>query len=263
METDQVRMWRPPDEDRVVLMAGQTTQYAIEPRGEYVFGIVADQPMRSRRGRERRLVHPGQLVAWDPSGAHAGSAVNERPWTARLMVVEVGDLTALAGDHEISRLVDIAFPNPVISDAELVGSFLRLHLALETPTTRLERDQRLAEWLRAVTQHAAAVRPPRQPLRDRDDKALRAACDYLAEQPERNISLDELANVAGISKFRLIRLFRERTGRARKQGRSPRPESRGRTMTLESRVVVTSVFVAPIQSRAACTLSHARRRRCR
>ena len=59
-------MWRPPDEDRVLLMAGQTTQYAIEPRGEYVFGIVTGRAMRSRRGAERRLVRPGQLVAWDP-----------------------------------------------------------------------------------------------------------------------------------------------------------------------------------------------------
>jgi AraC-like DNA-binding protein len=212
METERVRMWRSPDEDRVLLMAGQTTQYAIEPRGEYVFGIVAGQPMRSRRGRERRLIQPGQLVAWDPSGAHAGSAVNQRPWTARLMVLEIADLNALADDDEIGLPVDIAFPDPVISDAELVSSFLRLHLALETPTTRLERDQRLVEWLRAVIQRAPAVRPPRRPHSDRDDKALRSACDYLAEQPERNISLDELANAAGISKFRLIRLFRERTG---------------------------------------------------
>jgi hypothetical protein len=66
MGTEQVRMWRNPDEDRILLMAGHTTGYAVEPRGEYIFGIVAGEPMRSRRGRERRLVLPGQLVAWDP-----------------------------------------------------------------------------------------------------------------------------------------------------------------------------------------------------
>src|SRR6266568_8119562 len=45
-----------------------------------------------------------------------------------------------------------------------------------------------------------------------DDKALRLAQDYLADRPERNISLDELAIAAGIGKFRLIRLIRQRTG---------------------------------------------------
>lgn len=212
MATEQVQMWRPADEDRVLLMAGQTTHYVIEPRGEYVFGVVTRQPMRSRRGRERRIVLPGQLVAWDPSSAHAGAAVDAQPWTARLMVVEVAGLSALAGDDDISVLADVAFPEPVISDPRLVGDFLALHTALETPATRLERDERLAEWLRALIERSPAARPQRSPLSLRDEKALRLARDYLADWPVRNISLDELATAAGIGKFRLIRLFRQRTG---------------------------------------------------
>ena len=109
-------MWRPADQGRILLMAGQTTAYAMEPRGEYVFGLVAGQPMRSRRGHERRLVQPGQLVAWDPSGAHAGSAVDGRPWTSRLIVVEIADLAALAGDEEVQLVDGVAFPEPVVSD---------------------------------------------------------------------------------------------------------------------------------------------------
>jgi AraC-like DNA-binding protein len=212
MATEQVRMWRPADEDRVLLIAGQTSHYAIEPRGEYVFGVVTGQPMRSRRGRERRIVQPGQLVAWDPSSAHAGTAVDARPWTARLMVVEVAGLAQIAGDDDVSVLADVAFPEPVIPDPGLAGDFLALHAALETPATRLERDERLAEWLRALIERSPAARPQRSPLSPRDDKALRLAQDYLADQPERNISLDDLATAAGIGKFRLIRLIRERTG---------------------------------------------------
>lgn len=41
MRADQVRVWRAAEASAVLLMAGQTTHYAIEPRGEYVFGIVA------------------------------------------------------------------------------------------------------------------------------------------------------------------------------------------------------------------------------
>jgi AraC-like DNA-binding protein len=193
-------------------MAGRTTSYTMEPRGEYVFGIVAGQPMRSRRARERRLVLPGQLVAWDPSDTHAGTAVGDQPWTSRLMVVEVADLDALANDEESDRLIDVAFPEPVLSDAELANDFLRLHIALEHSATRLERDERLAEWLRALIERSSAVRPARSPLSPRDDRALRLACEYLGDRPERNVGLDELAAAAGIGKFRLIRIFRDRTG---------------------------------------------------
>jgi AraC-like DNA-binding protein len=212
MPTEQVRMWRPAGERRVLLMAGQTTEYALEPRGEYVFGVVSARPTRSRRGHEHRLVLPGQLVAWDPSHGHAGTALDDQPWSARLMILEVADLAALAGDHELGDLTDVAFPEPVISDAGLAGEFLRLHTALVTPTTRLERDQRLAEWLHRLIVRAGATRPPRAPLSPHDEKGLRAALEYLGDQPERNIGLDELAAAAGLGKFRLLRIVRERTG---------------------------------------------------
>lgn len=205
-------MWRPADEARVLLMAGQTTQYAMEPRGEYVFGVISGRAMRSRRGRERRLVRPGQLLAWDPSGAHAGAAVDAKPWSARLMIVEVADLSALARDPEADPLSDVAFPEPILSDSGLATAFLRLHIALETPGTRLERDEQLAGWLRVLIERSPAGRSHRPVLHARDDRAFRLACEYLGDQPERNIGLDELAAAANIGKFRLIRLFRERTG---------------------------------------------------
>jgi AraC-like DNA-binding protein len=205
-------MWRPADAQHVLLMAGQTNHYSIEPRGEYVFGVIAEQPMRTRRGRETHHVRPGDLVAWDPSARHSGAAVENRRWTARLMLVEAGDLTALTTDTETDPLADVEFPEPVISDHELAARFIRLHIALEAPSTRLERDERLTEWLHSLIERTTPIRRPRPTFTPRDDRALRLACDYLADHPERNVTLDELAAAASIGKFRLVRLFRERTG---------------------------------------------------
>jgi len=126
-----------------------------------------------------------------------------------------------ASEQESARLpADIAFPEPALSDRELGRDFLQLHRALEAPTTTLEHEQRPAEWLRALIERTSAVRLLRSPLNPHDDRALRWAYDYLADQPERNAGLDELA-AAGIGKFRLIRLFRGRTGLAPTRCRSP------------------------------------------
>lgn len=205
-------MWRPADEDRVLLMAGQTIDYAVEPRGEYVFGVVANQPMRARRGLQRRLVRPGHVVAWDPSGPHGGTAISGRPWTSRLMVIDAVDLAALASDDDTGDQAAIEFAEPVVSDPQLVREFLRLHFALEEPTTRLERDERLTQWLRMLIDRCSTRRQFPPTRRPGDDRAVRLACDYLAEHLERNVGLDELSAAAGIGKFRLIRLVRERTG---------------------------------------------------
>jgi hypothetical protein len=101
--------------------------------------------MLARRGRRRRLVEPGRLVAWDPADSHAGVAVDGRPWTARLIVVEVADLHSLADDPDDDILADVVFPDPVLLDPALASSFVGLHRSLQAPTTtRLERDEKLA-----------------------------------------------------------------------------------------------------------------------
>jgi AraC-like DNA-binding protein len=192
--TGDVRLWRPAD--RVLLLAGRTSSYAIEPRGEYVFGVVAAGPMRAARGRQRHVVRPGQLVAWDPSAAHSGESAE--PWSARLMVVEA------------DVLGNVAFPAPVLDDPALTGAFVRLHELLERrDTTRLQRDDALTTWLHAVVaRHAAARTGPAAG----SERGFRLAREYLAEHAERAVSLDELAAVAGMGKFRLVKVFRDRTG---------------------------------------------------
>lgn len=215
MAEEQVRIWRPGEQARVMLMAGQTTEYALRPRGEYVFGTIAARPMHAHRGREMWLAEPGQLVAWDPSDTHSGTAVDSRPWKARLMVVELTDLIALVQDSDRDDVLsDAAFPEPVLSDPELAARFLRLHAALDMASTRLEGDEQLTEWLRDVVErHSTRRRSPRL-LTAHEDRALRLAVQYLAEHFRQPVGLDELAAAAGLGKFRLIRLFRQELGLA-------------------------------------------------
>lgn len=192
-------------------MEGRTSTYGIEPRGEYVFGLVEDGAMRSRRGRERRLVEAGQLVAWDPSAPHSGTAAGGRAWSSRLMVIEVGSLLDLVTDDDRNPLVEVEFPRPVLADQALADGFRRLHAALERPTTRLEREVRLAEWLAAIVDRGGR-RPATADRTPRDERALRRAMEYLGDHSNRNVGLNELAAAAGIGKFRLVRLVRDRTG---------------------------------------------------
>jgi AraC-like DNA-binding protein len=131
--------------------------------------------------------------------------------SSRLMVIEVGNLLDLAADSDRDPLVEVEFPQPVLSEPRLADEFRRLHAALERPTTRLEREERLAGWLAAMVDLGGA-RPAKVDPTPRDERALRRAMDYLGDHSNRNVGLDELAAAAGIGKFRLVRLFRDRTG---------------------------------------------------
>jgi len=100
------------------------------------------------------------------------------------MVVEVAGIAQIAGDDDVSVLADVAFPEPMIPDPRLARGFLALHATLETPATQLERDERLAEWLRALIERSSAARPQRSPLCPRDDKAVHGA-DPAGHHPRR------------------------------------------------------------------------------
>jgi AraC-like DNA-binding protein len=194
----------------MLLMRGVTSSYAVDPRGESVIGLVEDGAMRVVRARQRHVVRAGELCAWDPSAAHSGRPYGAQAWAARVMVLEPQSLTALLDDGEAAALA-LRFGRPVVADRAVGVAFRRAHRALEddaVPT--LARDVLLGDWLAVMVR--AAEPPVAGAGRARRDPALRRACAYLEEHLARNVSLDELAQASGASRFRLARLFRTGLG---------------------------------------------------
>ena len=156
-EIEEVRAWRVPEYDRILFMHGTTTQYSVAPRGEYVIGVAHRRSFKAARGRRTHVVRPGQLVVWDPSDGHEGSSLERGPWEARLLLIELPDLNALATDPE-TRTVELEFPDPVVDNRELAGRFVRLHRAMDGPASSLERESRLSAWLQDARSPVTADR---------------------------------------------------------------------------------------------------------
>jgi AraC-like DNA-binding protein len=185
-------------------MSGTTTGYAVDPLGEYVVGVIVAGAMLARRGRERFLFEPGDVCTWDPSGAHSGRPYACVSWQARLLVIETPSMDGIIRESEETAL-DIRFAEPRVRDPLLAQRFIELHRALETTPWRLEGETLLMEWLRG------AGGPPERPesrWAARRDSALRKARELLCDEIAGNVTLDELACAAGVSRHRLSRLFR-------------------------------------------------------
>ena len=148
---------------------------------------------------------------WDPSAAHSGSPLDSGPWEARLMVIELPDLMALTADPDSEP--DLDFPDPVVRDSALTTDFLRLHRVMDGPASTLERQSMLATWLQDAATRSPTWRQRTAHRRvTRKDIAVRRACEYLRDNPMTNVTLDQLADAAGTSKFQLVRLFRSAFG---------------------------------------------------
>ncbi|HEX7125657.1 MAG TPA: AraC family transcriptional regulator [Thermodesulfobacteriota bacterium] len=98
-----------------------------------------------------------------------------------------------------------------VSDPVLFDAFTRLHGALETSATRLERQSRLAACVQLLLGRHAE-RGPTGGAEGRERAAVRRVREYLHERYADNVSLDELAAIAGLGRFTLATAFRREVG---------------------------------------------------
>ena len=94
---------------------------------------------------------------------------------------------------------------------DLHGELLRTHVALETDTTVLERQARVAHVVGRLLSEYSDSGPPMEPART-EPRAVARARSLLLERWRDNVSLDELVTAAEIGRFRLMRAFRATLG---------------------------------------------------
>ena len=82
---------------------------------------------------------------------------------------------------------------------------------MEHSPSDLERESRLL-WAMTQLVSRHAERRPLGRHRDREPRAVRRAREYLEGRYAENVSLECLSRVAGLSRFHLLRAFRDETG---------------------------------------------------
>jgi len=103
----------------------------------------------------------------------------------------------------------VAFPRPVIADPSTVALLHEAHRALEDGG--LCGEVAFCAALERLVERHAAPAGSEQRLPDSHERVNRAR-ELLADRVADSIGLDELARVAGLSRFHLIRLFRRQYG---------------------------------------------------
>lgn len=133
-------------------------------------------------------IAPGQVVVMNPDEAHTGFAA-DGAMTYRMFYVSD------AAASLISPGRPVRFREVCISDTHWAGQLLMLHRQLE------RREDALAGG--GAGEPAQAGREPR---------AVERIKEYIRAQHARNVSIEELVAVAGLSRAYLIRAFRRSVG---------------------------------------------------
>ncbi len=174
--------------------------------------------------RYRGAVHraPADSVqVFQPDEAHAYLPVAVAPGGGdyRVLYVDPTHLGTVArGELDWNAPVPPVFPDPILSDPALAAGFRGAHAALFDPDVPpLERETRLLLVLVELLQTTAPAGAGPDPRGGAgptagEHAAVRRARNFLTARATEKVSLAELSRAAGLSAFRLNRLFTARWG---------------------------------------------------
>ena len=177
----------------------------------FAIGVIEEGVERFYHRGTHQVAPAGSIIVVNPGEIHTGHAARESGWTYRMLYPSAEILQKVAAEVSDRTTGVPFFRSPVIRDQQLFALLRQAHVSMEHSSSNLERESRLL-WTLAqlVFRHSEKSLPHRRP--DHEPQAVQKARAYLEENYLRNVSLEDLSKVVGLSRFYLLRAFREETG---------------------------------------------------
>jgi AraC-like DNA-binding protein len=161
------------------------------------------------RGKMQQL-EDAHYMLMEPGETHVNRVV-PRPQTYTVLRIAPAVIEQLAGELRVPH--NPHFTLMQHSDPAIIRAFEQLVTAVSAGATILEQQSRFAScWGLILENYSERARPST----DGDASAQRAPVEraklYLRERFSETVSLAELANAAGLSRFHLLRSFARRVG---------------------------------------------------
>ncbi len=187
-----------------------THAFAPHAHETYALGVCSAGSVAVRHGGRRHLLGPGDLLVLNPGEMHTGESGGPEGWTYSMAYPGV-ELVRQAADAFRGRPGPAPIlPAPAVRDPALAaeGAAVLRILAGADP---LAGECALIGLLGRLWRMDGEVLVRRTPLAGMSPR-IRRVREYLHDHHARRITIAELAQVAGLSPYHLIRLFHARTG---------------------------------------------------
>lgn len=187
------------------------------------------------QGGRHGVSHPGQMRFINSGELHAGGAAPGASWSYDALLIGRDAARALVGLD-----ITTAFAVATAADPELAEAFTQVLDAIDSFPDAAETQLALASFLSIALarRSAAAATAPRH-----ETASVKRARDYLDAHALSGIALDALSQVAGLSKFHLLRCFKQMVGMTPWQYQSMRRIEHARAL-LRQATPLTEVAMA-------------------
>ena len=213
---DSVRFWRERRFDDLECLKARFSRHSYAPHvhDTFAIGVILSGAETFRYRGERCLAPAGSLVAVNPDELHDGAPAQDS-FAYRMLYPSVALVQAVADDLDDRPAGFPAFKGPVMADPEVALLLSEAHTLMEAHGSggadRLAVDESFTAALGLMVRRHSESRPlGRRP--GREAAPIRRARQMADDLYIQDLTLDDLAAAAGLSRYYFLRAFRRALG---------------------------------------------------
>jgi len=172
----------------------------------FTLGVIQEGAQCFYRTGGNHIAPQDSIILVNADEVHNGHSAAENGWAYKAMYPLPEQLNSVCAELGSFRDATPYFPEPVVHDPELAAQFRLLFEVLETSDNRLLRESLMYAFLVKLIHRHGRSRLPEGPKANVQPQLKRVKA-FLDDFPQADISLEELAQLANLSPFHLIRAF--------------------------------------------------------
>ncbi|TQV80910.1 AraC family transcriptional regulator [Denitrobaculum tricleocarpae] len=188
-----------------------TLEFAPHVHDELVIAVTEAGGSSFRSQGIEDHAEPESLLVFNPDEPHSGRVGDHGCWRYRALYLSLPALRDAMADLELSAPQLPYFRDNKICDPGLARRFVSMHRAFEEGESALAKSGALLEGLSELfARHGTPHYRPRNPGDER--RIVTSLIEHLAANFSQDVTLSQLAELAGMTAFHVIRCFNRETG---------------------------------------------------
>ncbi len=181
-------------------------EFARHAHDRVTFGVILEGALKVDQPGGSEIAGAGDMILFNHDKVHWGGARRGAGWSIRSIYIEPGTLQELARDLDAAGRGTLGFPGILPRAGRLARRFSAMHASFESGAAALEAETRFASVVADLLRdHGDRPIPAAAP--GAEPRAVGLARAYLEAHVADNVTLGELARIAGLSPYRLARAF--------------------------------------------------------
>ncbi len=177
----------------------------------YTIGVIEKGAQQFFRTGGNHIAPQNSIILVNADEVHNGHSATEGGWEYKAMYPVPEQFQTLGQELGSPSIALPYFPQPVVYDPELASQLRLVFETLEKSDNRLLRETLVyGTLIKLASKHSTH----RAPLKEstKAQRQLQLVKEFLEDFPQTDVSLEELAKLAGLSPFHLLREFQKQFG---------------------------------------------------